>query len=89
MNQLKAKVIKASSTNTTITNAKNEIEDNSSFGDIIEPPYDKKYLYSLREESSILQQCIEAYKQNIVGFGVTLKYRVDELKQEETPEMKS
>ncbi|KGK88031.1 phage portal protein [Clostridium sp. HMP27] len=89
MNQLKAKVIKASSTNTTITNAKNEIEDNSSFGDIIEPPYDKKYLYSLREESSILQQCIEAYKQNIVGFGVTLKYRVDELKQEETPEMKA
>ena len=35
-------------------------------------------------ESSILPQCIRAYKNNIAGFGIGVRYRVDD---EETPEM--
>lgn len=88
MKRVSAKVIKASSA-TTISSSKTEKQEDENFGDIIEPAYNKKYLYNLREESSILQQCIDAYKQNITGFGSVLKYRVDESKQNETEEMKN
>lgn len=39
-------------------------------GDVIEPPYDFSALKLLCEQSSILQQCIDAYKINITGFGL-------------------
>lgn len=45
--------------------------------DVIEPPYDPELLIRLPESSDILQQCIEAYKTNIAGFGVSFKYDVD------------
>lgn len=89
MKRVSAKVIKASGAATTISSSKTEKQEDANFGEIIEPPYDKKYFYYLREESSILQQCIDAYKQNITGFGTALKYRVDESHQEETNEMKA
>lgn len=38
--------------------------------DIIAPPYDFSSLQLLCEQSSILQQCIDAYKINITGFGL-------------------
>lgn len=88
MKQIKAKVIKAS-TNTTITSPKAENEDSKVFSDILEPPYSKTQLFNIVDNSSILKQCIEAYKQNIPGFGASLKYNIDESKDKETPEMKA
>lgn len=50
---------------------------------IIEPLYDPELLIRLPEQSDILQQCIDAYKTNIVGFGYSLKYDVDYNKLED------
>lgn len=57
--------------------------------DLIEPPYPIYELDRMVEYSTILQQCIEAYKRNIVGYGVLYKYHEDLMKQDETPEMKA
>ena len=46
-------------------------------GDILEPPYPPELLVKLPEHSDILQQCIDAYKINIVGFGPVLAYDKD------------
>lgn len=46
-------------------------------GDIIQPPYNLKELKLIGEYSTIIQQCIDAYKVNIVGFGLQPKYRFD------------
>ena len=53
-------------------------------GDWITPPLDMRGLRKLVKESSILPQCIRAYKNNIAGFGLGVRYRED---VEETPEM--
>ncbi len=42
-------------------------------------------LRELTQNSTILPQCISAYKRNIAGFGISIKYIEDE---KETPEMK-
>lgn len=55
---------------------------------IVKQPYPIKELQNLVEMSTILQQCVEAYKRNIVGFGATPKYVDDDLVADETPEMK-
>ena len=59
-------------------------EDAYSAGNWIEPPVMLEGLKRLVTESSILPQCIRAYKNNIAGFGIAVRYSVDE---EETPEM--
>lgn len=46
-------------------------------GAILEPLYNPESLTRLSESSDILQQCIDAYKTNIVGFGVDFKYDID------------
>jgi capsid portal protein len=48
------------------------------------PPVNLRGLRELKKHSSILPQCIRAYKNNIAGFGISVKYR-DDIK--ETPEM--
>lgn len=53
-------------------------------GDWIEPPVELMGLKQLVNGSSILPQCIRAYKNNIAGFGIGVRYCVD---NEETPEM--
>jgi len=53
-------------------------------GDWITPPIDLKGLKILVKNSTILPQCIRAYKNNIAGFGIGIRYRED---IEETPEM--
>lgn len=53
-------------------------------GDWLEPDLNQHGLEVMVEESSILPQCIRAYKNNIAGFGIGIRYCVDE---EETPEM--
>ena len=50
----------------------------------ISPPVRMEGYERMVEESSILPQCIRAYKNNIAGFGIGVRYSVD---QEETPEM--
>ncbi len=85
-NKVTAKVIKASGDKVLGSHAVQP--ETTAFTDILEPPYNKKNLLEMKEQSSILQQCIEAYKQNIPGFGAVLKYRTDESKKE-TPEMKA
>lgn len=53
-------------------------------GDWITPPDDLRGLRNLVENSTILPQCIRAYKNNIAGFGIGVRYIED---VEETPEM--
>jgi len=55
---------------------------------LIEPPYPLAELRKLTELSTILRQCITAYRRNITGFGVGLQYTEDLTGKEETPEMK-
>ncbi|AKN32390.1 hypothetical protein Ccar_16590 [Clostridium carboxidivorans P7] len=50
---------------------------------VIAPLYDPELLIRLPEQSDILQQCIEAYKTNIVGFGYSFKYDIDYDKSDE------
>ena len=56
---------------------------------VISPPYPLKELRKLSSYSTILGQCITAYKRNIVGFGTSLQYNIDEANIPETPEMKN
>lgn len=53
-------------------------------GDWLTPPLDLSGLRTLVKNSSILPQCIRAYKNNIAGFGIGIRYKED---VEETPEM--
>lgn len=53
-------------------------------GDWITPPADLRGLRNLVKQSTILPQCIRAYKNNIAGFGIGVRYIED---AEETPEM--
>ena len=48
------------------------------------PPLDMQGLKDLVTHSSILPQCVRAYKNNIAGFGIGIRYKED---IEETPEM--
>ena len=52
----------------------------------ISPPTDLRGYKRLVNNSSILPQCIRAYKNNIAGFGIGVRYKED---LEETPEMKA
>ncbi|MGH1648932.1 phage portal protein [Enterococcus gilvus] len=54
---------------------------------LLTPPYDLATLRSITEISDILNQCIEAYVTNVVGFGMGIRYKVDDL--EESEAMKS
>lgn len=54
-----------------------EFENYYLSGDVIQPLYPPEQLIRLAETSDILQQCIEAYKTNIAGFGTTVEYDVD------------
>lgn len=53
-------------------------------GDWITPVNDMMGLRKLVKESTILPQCIRAYKNNIAGFGIGVRY-IDDV--DETPEM--
>lgn len=53
-------------------------------GDWIHPPVNLRGLRQLVKESSILPQCIRAYRNNIAGFGIGIRYLED---VEETSEM--
>ncbi|MEG1894632.1 MAG: phage portal protein [Oscillospiraceae bacterium] len=48
------------------------------------PPFDLRGLKELEKNSNILPQCVRAYKNNVAGFGIGVRYKED---VEETPEM--
>jgi len=62
-------------------------ETEQTAGEFVTPPYPLLGYKALVKESNILPQCIAAYKNNIVGFGIGLRYTVDDA--DETPEMKA
>ena len=59
-------------------------DENTAAGEWISKPQSFKGLENLVEGSSILPQCIRAYKNNIAGFGIGVRYKED---IKETPEM--
>jgi PBSX family phage portal protein len=64
----------------------NKADEVSTYGDVIETKYDICGLKELIENSTIIPQCIKAFKLNIPGFGIGIRYKVD---TEETSEMKT
>lgn len=50
-----------------------------------EPPYPFQNLYTIVEESDVLQACIEAMQNNVDGFGYQMSFLGDDLKEKETP----
>ncbi|MEC1120142.1 phage portal protein [Bacillus safensis] len=75
MKQLKATIMKANMSDHT----KQMYADEFSYekDDIVPPPYNINELKSMAEYSTILQQCIDAYKTNILGFGFGVEYAFD------------
>lgn len=83
-NQLNRVVIKKISFDSTSLGVSRQIEDPfKDFGEIIEPLYPPEQMIRLVEKSDILLQCVDAYKTNIVGFGVNFKYDIDFDKKDE------
>lgn len=85
MKTVRATVMKANVSETT----KQIYEDgfNYEIDDVIEPPYNIRELKQMAEYSTILQQCIDAYKTNILGFGLGVEYTFD-FNAENAPEGK-
>lgn len=71
--------IRKAETSTQVTR-----EDQFSAGEWVSHPVDLMGLEKMVTESSILPQCIRAYKNNIAGFGIGIRY-IDDI--DETPEM--
>jgi PBSX family phage portal protein len=84
-NKVTAKVVKAE--NSTPYYFTSPVDAISTDG-IVQPPYPISELQKMMEYSTILYQCVEAYKHNIVGFGVTPAYTVDLTQTPETTTMK-
>lgn len=83
-NKLSAKIIK-SSDKVQKALTKTAINDDYSSSIWLEPSFNLKGLKEYVSHSTILPQCIEAYKDNICGFGLSVRYKED---IEETEEMK-
>ena len=62
-----------------------DYENTLAAGDWIEPPVDLFGLRVMVSQSTILPQCARAYRNNIPGFGIGVRYKED---VEETPEMR-
>jgi len=78
------KPVKKALTQTTVTP-----EEQFNAGDWLNHPYSFDGLETLVEHSTILPQCITAYKNNVCGFGLSIDY-LDEYKQwdeDEHPEI--
>src|SRR5690606_2783917 len=89
--RVNARVIKATQSIQTGRAFQSEQETHDSFfreHGLVEPPYNQSELYSLVDYSTILGQCIEAYKRNIPGFGAEPQYIDDLTSVTETEEMK-
>lgn len=72
---VRARVLKANVSSETMQIHEDDFY--GSYGDIIEPPYSLTELKLMGDYSSILQQCIDAYKTNIINFGIEADYKID------------
>lgn len=84
---VKARIIKAAESRSLIkSDISTQVTEQEAYnaGDWIEPPTDLRGYKTLVDNSTILPQCIRAYKNNIAGFGIGVRYTED---IEETPEM--
>ncbi|RFA37044.1 phage portal protein [Virgibacillus dokdonensis] len=72
---VRAKVFKASVSPNTQQLYKDDFFN--LYGEILPPPFNLKELKMIGEYSSILQQCVDAYKTNIVEFGIEADYKID------------
>jgi PBSX family phage portal protein len=59
-------------------------DEAASASDWITPKYDMKGLRNMVSQSTILPQCTRAYRNNIPGYGIGIRYKDD---VDETPEM--
>ncbi len=59
-------------------------EQEKSCDEWLTPPCELRGLEQLKQNSTILPQCIQAYKSNIAGFGISVRYKED---IDETAEM--
>lgn len=59
-------------------------EEATSANEWITPPYNMKGLRTMVSESTILPQCMRAYRNNIPGYGIGIRYKED---VDETEEM--
>lgn len=84
----KVSVIKGVSgvSNPVISQQQEDSKEKNAINGIIEPPYRIEDLQQIRENSTILGQCIDAYKRNIAGFGHEMQYKQNDA--EETDDMK-
>jgi PBSX family phage portal protein len=77
-NQIRAMIIKSDSNSVQASNA-NDPEKQlwGGVAGIYEPPYSLSYLLKLPEYSNILQECLDAYANNIPGFGYEVVSVID------------
>ncbi len=88
--QIKVSVVKSAA---PVKKAENSTqlnrEDAYSGNEWLANPVDIRGLAVMVDESTILPQCIRAYKSNIAGFGIGIRYRDEYADEDETPEMKA
>ncbi len=90
--QVKVRVIKADNTYASYkdikkSNVSEQLSDNKGAGEWIPHPISLMGLREIVNNSTMLPQCIGAYKKNIAGFGISIEYSEDY--KEETDEMKA
>lgn len=56
---------------------------------LLSPPYSFERLYSIYEQSDILQTCIDAMQKNVDGFGYKLQFLGDDKTEIDLPEAKT
>ncbi len=83
MEEKKLPVIRASIIKAETPVQIKEGEEHSA-SDWLEPPLPLESLGEMVKNSAILPQCVRAYRSNIAGYGIGIRYRDDD--QEDTPE---
>lgn len=81
---MQVRIVKERTVSKAETSVQLSQQEAYSAGDWINHPVDMRGLRNLVKNSSILPQCIRAYKNNICGYGIGVRYIDD---AEETPEM--
>lgn len=64
-------------------------EEDFNAGDWLTPPIDLGGFGIMVDESTILPQCVRAYKSNIAGFGIDIRYKDEYADADETAEMQA
>lgn len=92
VNKSRARVLKAEKNSILSNQITKEDTLNGLYGDdtqVIRPPYNLEELSKITENSTVLQQCIDAYTTNLFGFGIDAESRLDLNSKDLTPEKKA